>query len=94
MSRIIATRLSTAGLFLVATTLLGACVIQGPPDGFFDDGEGGYGVGEEGDTGGQGVVGDPVSTSGITEDQRQEWDEDEDDGDLSDGLPDADLLGG
>ena len=94
MSRRFAGCLSTLGLSL-ALSLLGACAIEGPPDGFFDEGEGGYGAGEEGDEGGASVVGDPMSTTGIIEEDRERWDDGDDDGegdsDFADGAVEPDL---
>jgi len=94
MSRRIAASLSTVGLFAVLSLLLGGCAIQGPPDGFFDEGEGGYSASWEGDEGGHAVVGDPTSTSGISEENRADWDDggedDEDEGSFAEGLADGD----
>ena len=87
--------LPTIGLSAALAALLGACTIAGPPDGFFDEGEGGYSAGEDSHEGGSAVVGEPTSTTGITEEAGDEGNglEDGDDGDdPQDGLQDADLL--
>jgi len=92
----IASSLPILGLSLVLAALLGACAIEGPPDGFLDEGEGGYSATDEGDEGGAGVVGDPTSTSGINEEDREDWDDWDDEGegagDFADGVAEHDLL--
>ncbi len=60
-------RLPTIGLVAALAGLLSACAIGGPPDGFFDEGEGGYSAAADSHSGGSAVVGDPTSTTGNTE---------------------------
>jgi hypothetical protein len=66
-----------------------ACVIGGPPDGFFDEGEGGYSASEDSHAGGSEVVGEPTSTDGIIEETRGEADGLVDDGESGAGFEEA-----